>query len=53
MQVGLQMNNLTNSTTRVLMGPSTYVNGVVDPKLYTRAIFENDRRYELVFRATF
>ncbi|PXV55441.1 TonB-dependent receptor [Dyella jiangningensis] len=53
MQVGLQMNNLTNSTTRVLMGPSTYVNGVVDPKLYTRAIFQNDRRYELVFRATF
>ncbi|WP_425492563.1 TonB-dependent receptor [Dyella jiangningensis] len=53
MQVGLQMNNLTNSTTRVLMGPATYVNGTVDPHLYTRAIFENDRRYELVFRATF
>jgi TonB-dependent receptor len=53
MQVGLQMNNLTNSTTRVLMGPATYVNGTVDPHRYTRAIFENDRRYELVFRATF
>ncbi|WP_425477492.1 TonB-dependent receptor [Dyella solisilvae] len=53
MQIGLQMNNLTNSTTRVLMGPSTYVSGAVDPNLYTRAIFQNDRRYEIVFRGTF
>ncbi|MFC4529056.1 TonB-dependent receptor [Dyella halodurans] len=53
LQIGLQMNNLTNTTTRVLMGPSTYVNGTVDPNLYTRAIFQNDRRYELVFRGTF
>jgi TonB-dependent receptor len=53
LQIGLQMNNLTNTTTRVLMGPTTYINGTVDPNLYTRAIFQTDRRYELVFRGTF
>jgi TonB-dependent receptor len=53
MQIGLQMNNLTNTTTRVLMGPTSYLNGYVDQNLYTRAIFENDRRYEIVFRASF
>jgi hypothetical protein len=37
----------------VLMGPTTYLNGTVDPNLYTRAIFQNDRRFELVFRGTF
>jgi len=53
MQVGLQANNLNHATTHVLMGPTTYTNGFVDPNLYTRAIFQNDRRFELVFRATF
>ena len=53
MQVGLRMNNLTNTTTRVLMGPTTYTNGYVDHSLYTRSVFREDRRYELVFRATF
>jgi TonB-dependent receptor len=53
MQIGLQMNNLTDSTTRVLMGPSTYTTGFVDWNLYTRSIFQDDRRYELVFRANF
>jgi len=62
MQIGLQMNNLTNSTTRVLMGPGTYstnpavgaaIPGYVDYNLYTRSIFQDDRRYELVFRANF
>ncbi|WP_329741361.1 TonB-dependent receptor [Dyella sp. A6] len=53
MQVGLQMNNLNNAKTRVLMGPTSYSDGTVDPRLYKRGIFVNDRRYELVFRATF
>ncbi|MBE1161931.1 TonB-dependent receptor [Dyella sp. 7MK23] len=53
MQVGLQMNNLTNATTRVLMGPTSYGNGVVDYHLYGRSWFITDRRYELVFRASF
>jgi TonB-dependent receptor len=52
-QVGLQMNNLTNTRTRVLMGPTSYVDGYVDWNQYTRAIFQTDRRYELVFRADF
>jgi len=52
-QLGLQANNLNRATTHVLMGPTTYTNGFVDPNLYTRAIFQNDRRFELVFRATF
>ena len=53
MQLGLLANNLNRATTHVLMGPSTYTNGVVDPNLYTRGIFQNDRRFELVFRDTF
>ena len=52
-QVGLQANNLTNTVQKVLMGPTTYVNGYVDWNLYTRALFMTDRRYELVFRANF
>ncbi|WP_232823558.1 TonB-dependent receptor [Dyella sp. C9] len=53
MQIGLQMNNLSNTTQKVLMGPTTYTTGQVDYNLYTRSLFMNDRRYELVFRATF
>ncbi len=53
LQVGLQMNNLNNATTRVLMGPTSYADGTVDTRLYTRGWFVNDRRYELVLRATF
>ena len=53
MQLGLQANNLNRATTHVLMGPTTYTNGFVDHNLYTRAIFQNDRRFEVVFRATF
>ena len=53
MQLGVQANNLNHATTHVLMGPTTYSNGYVDPNLYTRAMFQNDRRYELVFRASF
>ena len=52
-QIGVQANNLTNTTQKVLMGPTTYTDGFVDWNLYTRALFQNDRRYELVVRATF
>ncbi|MFC5742344.1 TonB-dependent receptor [Dyella tabacisoli] len=52
-QVGLQTNNLTNTTTKVLMGPASYSDGTVDRHLYTRGWFVNDRRYEFVLRATF
>ncbi|ULU23456.1 TonB-dependent receptor [Dyella terrae] len=53
MQVGLQMNNLNNAVVRTLMGPTSYGDGVVDYRLYNRGWFVADRRYELVFRATF
>ena len=65
-KVGLLLNNLTNADTRVLMGPSTYANtddrvnnptlassGFVDQNKYLRSTFINDRRAELVIRATF
>jgi len=52
-QVGLQTNNLTNATTKVLMGPTSYADGTIDHRLYNRGWFVNDRRYELVVRATF
>src|SRR5690606_10883566 len=48
-QLGLQANNLTNSTTKLLMGPRGYRrDGFIDETLYNRAWFENDRRYSLV-----
>lgn len=49
-QLGIQANNLTNSVTKVLMGPTVYEDGAIDSKLYTRAWFVNDRRYSLVLR---
>ncbi|WP_250901838.1 MULTISPECIES: TonB-dependent receptor [unclassified Dyella] len=52
-QFGLQTNNLTNATTKVLMGPTSYADGTIDHRLYNRGWFVNDRRYELVVRATF
>ena len=52
-QLGLQANNLTNSTTKLLMGPRGYRrDGFIDETLYNRAWFENDRRYSLVLRAS-
>jgi len=52
-QIGLQANNLTNSITKLLMGPRGYRrDGFVDETLYNRAWFENDRRYSLVLRAS-
>lgn len=52
-QVGLTMNNLTNSTVKTLMGPTSYGNNDIDYHLYPRGWFVTDRRYELVLRATF
>ncbi len=52
-QIGLQVNNITNSTTKLLMGPRGYRrDGFVDETLYQRAWFENDRRYSAVLRAS-
>ena len=52
-QIGLQVNNITNSTTELLMGPRGYRrDGFVDETLYKRAWFENDRRYSAVLRAS-
>ncbi|WP_349811742.1 TonB-dependent receptor [Xanthomonas dyei] len=50
LQLGVQANNLTNTVTKVLMGPTSYADGEVDPRLYTRSSFVNDRRYSLVLR---
>lgn len=64
LQLGLILNNLNNSTTKVLMGPSTYagpsannsttaVAGYIDEALRMRSMFTNDRRAELVLRGSF
>ncbi|WP_435003494.1 TonB-dependent receptor [Xanthomonas arboricola] len=50
LQLGVQANNLTNTVTKVLMGPTSYEGGEVDPRLYKRSSFVNDRRYSLVLR---
>jgi TonB-dependent receptor len=50
-QLGLQANNLTDTVTKVLMGPTVYSDGEIDYRLYTRSWFVNDRRYSLVLRA--
>ncbi|WP_254657808.1 TonB-dependent receptor [Xanthomonas graminis] len=50
LQLGVQANNLTNTVTKVLMGPTSYTGGEVDNHLYTRSWFVNDRRYSLVLR---
>ncbi|KFA39566.1 hypothetical protein KWS_0102520 [Xanthomonas vasicola pv. musacearum NCPPB 4384] len=50
LQLGFQANNLTNTVTKVLMGPTSYTGGEVDNRLYTRSWFVNDRRYSLVLR---
>ncbi|GAB2501902.1 TonB-dependent receptor [Pseudoxanthomonas sangjuensis] len=53
MQLGVQVNNLTNSVTKLLVGPRKYLrDGYVDDTMYTRAWFENDRRYSLVLRGS-
>ena len=52
-QLGVQVNNITNSTTKLLMGPRGYRrDGFIDETLYNRAWFENDRRYSAVLRAS-
>ena len=53
-QLGIQANNLTDTVTKVLMGPRYYADAdYLDETLYTRAYFMNDRRYSLVLRARF
>jgi TonB-dependent receptor len=52
-QIGVQVNNLTNSITKLLVGPRKYLrDGYVDDTLYGRSWFENDRRYSAVLRAS-
>ena len=51
-QIGIQANNLTDSVTKVLMGPRPYADGYIDETLYPRSYFMNDRRYSLVLRAS-
>jgi len=50
-QIGIQANNLTDSITKVLMGPRLYADGYLDETLYPRSYFMNDRRYSAVLRA--
>jgi len=50
-QIGIQANNLTDSVTKVLMGPRPYADGYIDGTLYPRSYFMNDRRYSAVLRA--
>ncbi|MCA0392815.1 MAG: TonB-dependent receptor [Proteobacteria bacterium] len=50
-QIGIQANNLTDSVTKVLMGPRLYDDGYLDETLYPRSYFMNDRRYSAVLRA--
>ncbi|MCR6663712.1 MAG: TonB-dependent receptor [Luteimonas sp.] len=50
-QIGIQANNLTDSITKVLMGPRLYDDGYLDETLYPRSYFMNDRRYSAVLRA--
>ncbi len=64
LQLGLILNNMNNSTTKVLMGPSTYTGpsasnptlaaaGYIDEGLRMRSMFTNDRRAEIVLRGNF
>jgi len=52
-QVGLQVNNITNSVTHLTTGPRLYpTDGYLDTTTYDRAWFMNDRRYSAVLRAS-
>lgn len=64
LQVGLEANNLTNTTQKLLVGPYTYTTaadgntpdynvGYVDNKLYQNAWFTFDRRYAFTVKYTF
>ncbi|KAF1692951.1 TonB-dependent receptor [Pseudoxanthomonas jiangsuensis] len=52
-QIGLQVNNITNSVTHLTTGPRLYpTDGYLDTTTYDRAWFMNDRRYSAVLRAS-
>jgi TonB-dependent receptor len=60
LQVGLEANNLTNTTQKLLVGPYKYKNdgpdyndGYVDHRLYQNGWFTYDRRVALTVRLTF
>jgi TonB-dependent receptor len=51
-QIGLQVNNITNAETHLTTGPRLYpTDGYLDTTVYDRAWFMNDRRYSAVLRA--
>ena len=63
-QIGLEANNLTNTTQKLLVGPYKYTVAAdaatpaynidyVDPHLYQNAWFTFDRRYAATLRVTF
>jgi outer membrane receptor protein involved in Fe transport len=63
-QVGIEANNLTNTTQKLLVGPYKYTIAAdantpaynvdyVDPHLYQNAWFTFDRRYAATVRVTF
>jgi len=63
-QMGLEANNLTNTTQKLLVGPYKYTLaadsntpaynvGYTDPRLYQNAWFTFDRRIALTARVTF
>lgn len=52
-QIGLQVNNITNAVTHLTTGPRLYPSdGYLDETRYDRAWFMNDRRYSAVLRAS-
>ncbi|SOD51877.1 TonB-dependent receptor [Pseudoxanthomonas wuyuanensis] len=52
-QIGLQVNNITNTVTKLTTGPRLYpTDGYLDTTVYNRAWFMNDRRYSAVLRAS-
>jgi len=63
LQVGIEANNLTNATQKLLQGPYLYGgdttdaaafnDGYVDKRLYDRGWFTFDRRFAFTVRATF
>jgi len=60
-QLGIEANNLTNTTQKLLVGPykykddsaAAYNNGYVDNRLYRNGWFTFDRRVALTLRVTF
>ncbi|MFT4249079.1 MAG: TonB-dependent receptor [Pseudomonas sp.] len=51
-QIGVQVNNITNAVTHLTTGPRLYSDGYLDTTVYDRSWFMNDRRYSAVLRAS-